>query len=656
MSDLSNNSTRILKLRSEIRKHNHLYYDLDSPEISDKQYDSLVIELQTLSPDDPVLVEMGNPTFGTKVSHSTLMGSLDKVHTIEEIMGKFEGKTVCIMPKVDGLSLATKYKSGYFDWAATRGDGKNGELVTPNAARIDSLPLSILMSDVEIRGEVFISKVDFYGVMDQPGYDDREDGYANPRNAAAGAIRQKDPKEVHNRNLKFVAYKIINPQFKTQSEVLDELLIQGFLVVDHWTMHLTKENKHLLEERIEFIRTHSFAYNIDGVVIMLDNLEEFENAGCSSKCPKGAIAYKYETTQVTSIARSINWVANRSGRIVPTLNMDETEIDGTMVSRASLHNYAWVIDRDVAIGDTILFTKANEIIPYVTAVVDRVNERNRDIPDTCPSCGGPIEISYREVKTKHGIVRKPVDLVCRNDNCPAKFIKHIRRILQILGIKGIDEKTLIKMEEAGLLNNVWDILDIDSDTLISKGFGKGESPNWAKSVTNITTTPQCLLATMGIIGWGRRMFEILFKDKHWSPEQWVKFVIEEGDKALVTDLSWITNIEGIGDERLITLRNGINNRWNIAKQVAQRVTLIYPEEVVGGIFEGKSFCATGTLSRKRDEIYADIKALGGEIKSGVSKELNYLITGDATGSKLTKAQKLGINIITEDTLNKMMGK
>jgi DNA ligase (NAD+) len=649
---LSTPSAEVFELRSVIRKHNRLYYDLDTPEIEDVKYDSLVTRLKSLSPDDPVLNEMGNPTFATKVEHSALMGSLDKVHTIEEIESKFPNQEVCIMPKVDGLSLAVRYSGCNYDWAATRGNGKIGELVTPNAARINGLPLSIEFGSVEVRGEAFIARTDFYGIMDQPGYDDREDGYANPRNAAAGAIRQKDPKETYNRHIGYVAYKVVGDvNFADQSDVLLWLNDNGFKTVDFWVATVGTDN---ISAIIENIRTSEFDYNIDGAVVMLNNLDLFEEAGHGSKCPKGAVAFKYETEQVQSVARKIDWEANRSGRIVPTLNVDKTEIDGTMVSRMSLHNYGWMLDRDVAIGDTVLFTKANEIIPYLTEVVNRVVERDMEIPISCPSCDGPIRISYHEVTKDGKLYNLPVDLMCDNDICPAKFVKHIRRILQILEVKGIDEKTLVKMDAAGLLSNVWDIFDITTEALVAKGFGKGESPKWVKSVNNITTTPQCLLATMGIIGWGRRMFEITFNDTHWSSEEWVNFVTNEGSKALSTDLSWMSNIDGIGTERIIKLRHGINDRWQIANEISQRVAVEYPEVIMGGTLAGKSFCCTGTLTRKRNEIQADIIAAGGEIKSGVSKNLDYLVAGESAGSKLTKAQAAGVTILTEDELVAMI--
>lgn len=646
IENLSNNDI-ILALRSEIRKHNHLYYDLDSPEITDLKYDSLISKMKSVSPNDPVLNEMGNPTFNTQVNHTELMGSLDKVHTIEEINSKFMGREVCIMPKVDGLSLAVRYEKGHFDWAATRGNGKVGELVTPNAARINELPLIIGDNVPEVRGEVFIPKSEFYGIMDQPGYDNKENGYANPRNAASGAIRQKDPQEAYNRKLGYVAYKIINSSlFQTQEEVLNWLITNKFQTVDFWIATIGVDS---IEWIIEHIKTASFDYTIDGAVIMLNDLKEFKDAGHGMKCPRGAVAFKYETEQVKSIARKIKWEANRSGRIVPVLNIDETEIDGTLVSKMSLHNYAWMKEKDVCVGDTILFTKANEIIPYLTEVVQRVPERNSQIPSECPSCQGPLTFRQNDKGEN-------VDLMCENEECPAKFIKHIRRILQLFDIKGIDEKTLIKMEKANLLSNVWDIFDIDLDVLISNGFGERESFLWVRSVKNIMSTPQCLLATMGIIGWGRRMFEILFKDKRITPQQWVEYITRFGmDDCPSLNFDHLNKIDQLGDERINTLFNGIKMRWHIVYHINRRITLEYPKEISGGILEGKSFCATGTLTRKRKDIYADIESLGGEIKSGVSKDLDYLITGDATGSKLIKAKNLGINIINEVILNDMMG-
>jgi len=641
----------ILQLRSEIRFHNRLYYDLDNPSISDGEYDLLVSRLSAISPNDPILNEMGNPTYHTKVQHSILMGSLNKIHSIDEIITKFMGHEICLMPKVDGLSVAIRYNNSHYDWAATRGNGVSGELITPNVARMKNLPLIIPESNLEVRGEAYISKSDFYGVMDCPGYDGREDGYANPRNAAAGAIRQKDPKETFNRNVQYVAYKAFGLNCDTQSQLLNQLSDQGFHVVDYWLHMVTSNSASWLESQLAHIKNYDFGYNIDGVVIMFNNLNEFESAGTGSKCPKGAIAFKYKTESVTSTALDIIWETSRSGRVVPVLVIDKCEIDGTVVSRISLHNYKWMMDRDVAIGDTISFTKANDIIPYLTGVVHRVDTRNTNIPDRCPSCAGILKFSYNDQNDK-------MDLICLNNDCPAKFIKHIRRILQLFDVKGIDEKTLTKMESVGLLNNVWDIFDIDFESLVANGFGEGESSNWVNALTNITTTPQSLLATMGIVGWGNRMFEILFKDKMISSENWVYYVVNYGcDNAGVDiEFSRLVNIDQIGEERSKSLQLGIMNHWEIVKEISERVTIEYPEEIIGGILEGKTFCATGSLTRKRKDIYAEIISLGGEIKSGVSKGLDYLITGDATGSKLVKAQKLDISIINEDQLNNLMGK
>lgn len=640
----------ISDLSSEIRYHNHCYYVLDSPQISDLEYDKLVADLRKLNPDDPVFNEMGNPTFGTKTEHSVMMGSLEKIFTIEDIVSKFKGKEICFMPKVDGLSLAVRYFETDLVWAATRGNGKIGELVTPNAMRIHNMPLKIFQPDsFEIRGEAYIDKESFYGIMDQPGYDDKEEGYKNPRNAAAGAIRNKNPAEVANRKVSFVAYKLIgNHPFYKQSQVLDFLTESGFQTVNYWICNADDVNE--IKRILEVIKNTNFDYNIDGAVIMFNDLKEFEDAGHGPKCPKGSVAYKYETETATAKALSIDWQANRTGRIIPILNIEPTEIGGTTVSRMTLHNFGWMQFKNVAAGDTVVFTKANEIIPYLVEVIERSENRIINIPENCPECG------TRLVLSNDASGHEPVDLICNNMSCPAKFVKHIRQILQILEVKGLDETTIDKMIQRGLLKNVWDVFDLTVDNLVKAGFGEKESSNWVNVLSNVTTTPECVLACMGINGWGRRLFELAFTHKDFGARQWVDFITGKDELIPDSNFNWLLEIPGFGDERIKILKDGIAKYWHIAKEIAHRVTIQYPEKVMGGILEGKSFCATGTLSRKRNEIYDEIKSLGGEIKSGVSKELDYLITGESTGSKLDKAKALGVKIINEDELNQLMGK
>jgi DNA ligase (NAD+) len=645
-----NKEVTIFDLRSQIRHHNHRYYVLDSPQISDLEYDKLVSDLKKLSPDDPVFNEMGNPTFGTKTEHSLMMGSLEKIFTIEDIVSKFKGKELCFMPKVDGLSLAVRYFETDLVWAATRGNGKVGELVTPNAMRIHNMPLKISPPDpFEIRGEAYIDKESFYGVMDQPGYDDREDGYKNPRNAAAGAIRQKNPVEVANRKVSYVAYKLIgNHPFTTQAQVLDFLKESGFQTVEYWVCNANDSDE--IQNIIDLIRKTEMDYDIDGVVVMLNNLKEFEDAGHGPRCPKGALAYKYQSETATAKALSIDWQANRTGRVIPILNIEPTEIGGTTVSRMTLHNFGWMQFKNVAIGDTVVFTKANEIIPYLVEVIERPEDRVINIPENCPECGTRLVLSI------DASGHEPADLICDNMNCPAKFVKHIRQILQLLEVKGLDETTIDKMIQRGLLKNVWDVFDLTVDNLVKSGFGEKESSNWVNALSTVTTTPECVLACMGINGWGRRLFELAFTHKDFGAHQWIDFITDHGEVLLDADFNWLLDISGLGVERIKVLKDGITKYWHIAKEIASRVTIQYPEKVMGGILEGKSFCATGTLSRKRNEIYEEIKSLGGEIKSGVSKDLDYLITGESTGSKLDKAKALGVKIINEDELNQLMGK
>lgn len=622
----------IEQLATQIRYHNKRYYDMDAPEISDPEYDALVKELKSLDPSNKVFTEIGQPVYGQKFTHTTVMGSLTKCHASEEIVEALKGHSLVLMPKIDGCSLSLHYKGGKLIRAVTRGDGYVGEIVTENAKKIVGVPLTIKCDkDIEVRGEAYIPKESFYGIMDRPGYAGTENGLANPRNAAAGAIRHKDPKMTEERKVHFVAYKVLCPTANPFLNVLfDWLCEQGFSEIVYWTIRHDYLNA--IQDVIKRIREYSFDYDIDGVVATIIDQRVVEELGYSGKCPKGAIAFKFETEKKRAVIKDIVWQTGRTGKITPVAEIEPTKICGSTVSRITLHNITWMMEKDVAIGDTVLFEKANEIIPEVVEVLDKVQPRNFNTPHGCPSCGQLTE-------------QQGANLVCTNISCPAQIVQHIRFVLETLDIKGLDVTTLEKLIEVGLVTQAWSVFDLTEDSLLGNGFGAGESANWVVATKHVKATPAQVLACLGIVGWGKTMFENLFSKSKIAGTLWIN---------AFSSCKWMPtmkeHVDSMGPVRSIALWEGVENNRELLNELLKRVEL---KVEVTGALTGKSFCITGTLSKGRKEIQEYIKSKGGIVKDSVSKDLTYLVAGEDCGSKLEKAKKLGITILTEVELMRM---
>ena len=628
----------VADLVTQIRVANRAYYDNDAPTIGDVEYDKLLMELRKIDPEHPVLDEIGNPTFGQKHEHLDIMGSLAKCHTAEEVVTKFKGQEVTMMPKVDGCSLSLLYIHGVLSRAVTRGNGKIGEIVTANAARILNVPDTIAFKEpIEVRGEAYISKEDFYGIMDQPGYAGHEEGLKNPRNAAAGALRQKDPALTAKRKLKFVAYKALYIEhiYETQTETIDYLTHLGFLAVNTWT-HAT-EHIALTEQIIEQIRHYSAPYETDGVVIMLSDLAKFEDQGYSGKCPKGALAYKFETEKETSKVLDIEWETSRTGKIKPVAVIEPTEICGSTVARITMNNYQWLLEHNVAIGDKVLFEKANEIIPHLLEVLERAEDRNRSVPVTCPSCSNYVD--YIEGET---------DLMCHNVECPAQAIKLIQFILETLQIKGIGETTVEKLVSNGFIDSPWDVFLLNEDALVREGFGPGESKNMVEAVKDIKAPAERILAALGIEGWGERMFEKLFESSQMHGNDWIPVLLElSADDVSILPEMW-NAIENMGKIRAKQLIDGLRSKSSLLSGLLDQVSLVSASKQ--GHLAGATYCITGTLSRPRNQIKDDIKEAGGVVKDSITKTLDYLVVGKNSGSKLKKAEDAGVVVISEEEL------
>lgn len=653
-TDKKTSLPRVIQLRSEIRRHNHLYYDLDRPEINDIDYDALVAELRLLNPDDAVFSEMGKHVFGRKIEHRVPMLSLPKCRSPQDVVAKFSGAEILFMPKIDGFSLSLTYDGGVLCAAATRGNGEIGEDVTANSKRIIGVPSQIpYKGSVEIRGEGFISVLDFK-IMAVPGYGGRESAFSNPRNAAAGSVRQLDPNVTAERKVRFVAYRIYgslvcgeSAEIKTHSDEMRFLSQLGFDVCPYLVINVPDTNgEQTVADAIEATRSAIYPYETDGVVVLLNNIRAYNAAGVAGKYPKGALAYKFKSEEAETTILGIEWETSRTGRIVPVAVMEPTEIGGSVVSRMTLNNLGWLRASDVAVGDEIVFCKSNEIIPKLVGVSKRTEKRNINQPAFCPSCNSPVVLAAGADGTPES------DIMCPNDECPVKFSKKAIHMLTKLGVKGIAEATVDSLVAAGIVNDRWDLLSIGTEPLKKAGFGDGESANWIKAVSGIEVKAESLMASLGIPSWGERLFRDAFDgigmEGHDAVEQLVS------GKMSVSDFcSKVSDIKGVGPARSRILEKGLNEEIRLLKELECRVKVKRPKE--GLPLAGKTFCITGTLSSPRSSIQARIEAAGGVFKPSVSSGLDYLVVGEDSGSKKDKAVKLGVAVISGDDLNRMIG-
>lgn len=648
---MSEKQARIHELEVLIKEHNERYYDMDSPVIDDPAYDNLKIELEKLCPDSPILNDVGNPTFGEKHEHSVKMGSLSKCHSALEIMQKFSGLEVVLMPKIDGLSLATMFSDGWMILAATRGDGSVGEVVTDNASKITNMPNHIVDSRlIEFRGEAYIAKSDFYGIMDQPGYAGKENGLANPRNGAAGSLRQKDSSITKERKIRFVSYEIMNADdfmpFDANSRIepvthswkLELISSFGFEIPPYRVIRCDSEE--VIQEAIDELKEMdaTLPYETDGIVVRINDQKFFETLGYSGKCPKGALAYKFESVKAKSKVLDIEWTTSRTGRLCPVAIIDPTRISGSLVSRITLNNLAWIENIDVAIGDEILFEKANEIIPRLVAVLKRSEGigRNINLPLCCPSC-------------LHDIVRplssdgtRGIDICCLNDSCPAQFHASVLHILEKLDIKGVAENIVGKIIGFGLVKSAYEIFDVTESQLREIGFGDRQAEIICQALKAPEASKAHILSCLGIDGWGRRMFETLSKQ-----------ISLDDIAANAVSIERLASTPGVGLIRAKALVDGLTAKEDLLNGLMKRIA-VKKEAPRGTSLAGLSFCITGTLSRGRSEIQADIIKAGGDIKGSVSAKLNYLVAGDEAGSKLDKAAALGVKVISEEELYGMI--
>lgn len=649
---------RAEKLRETIRHHEHLYYVLDAPAISDAEYDALMQELQELekahpnlvTPDSPTVRVGGKPREGfQKVAHSSPMLSLDNALTPEELrafdarvrdlLGGAEYRYVAEL-KMDGLSMAARYRDGRFDQAITRGDGAVGEDVTENARTIRSLPLQIKRKEAfEARGEVVFNRKSF----EKLNAEREKDGlarFANPRNAAAGSLRVLEPGITASRRLDFYAYFAFdeNGQFFFDShwESLDWLHDHGFKV--NPKRKLCKD----LDDVLGFCNQweaerENLPYEIDGVVLKVDSLAQQRQLGFTAKAPRWAIAFKYAAQQKETQVVDIGVQVGRTGALTPVAFLAPVGVGGVTVSRATLHNEDEIARLGVQIGDTVLIERSGDVIPKVVRVTKEGQGRKPfQMPSKCPVCGGHIVREEGEAASR-----------CINANCPARLKESIGHFASrgVLNIDGLGDVLIEQLVDKGLIKSVADLYQLTEEQLAGLDrMGKKSAANVIRNIERSKTLPMPrVLGALGIRFVGERTAELLAD--HFG----------DLDKIAAASVEELQEAEEVGPKVAEAIREFFEERRNCELVDRLRAAGLQFKHAVkkreGGPLKGLTFVITGTLpDMSREEAKAKIEAAGGKVAAAVSKKTNFLLAGEGAGSKLKKAQELGVEIIDEKQL------
>ena len=656
------------ELVEKIQYHNNRYYNMDEPEISDYEYDMLMQELKKMEKEHPELVTKDSPTkkvggeakrtAGVLVKHRVPMLSLQDVFSKEEVYDFVnstidelgEGTEFVVETKIDGLSMAIRYENGDLTTAITRGDGINqGEDVTQNALVIKDVKKKLKnpIEYLEIRGEVYMTNKAFDEVNEKQELLGKK-LFANPRNCAAGTLRQLDSKITKERNLSMFIFNVQDTkgkEFATHIEGYDFLKKNGIKVIDDYKLCKTADEVWSAIEAIGEKRG-SLAYDIDGAVVKLNKIADRKKMGENTKTPKWAIAYKYPPEEKETVLRDIELSVGRTGRITPTAIFDTIRLCGTNVSRATLHNQDYIDDLDVCIGDTIVVYKSGEIIPKVKEVVKDKRPEGATryiIGDTCPVWGAKA------------IKDDKADIRCTGANCKAQLERHIINFVgrDAMDIKGFGERYIVDLIKEGYINDISDIYTLKSyrDELIEKGI-IGKEKNTDKLLDMIEKSkenePRQLLTGLGIPNVGKAAAKEIMKN--YSS-------IEDLASASAEELVNINDIGLITAEGIENYFANENNKVIIEKLIKEGVnTKVAEKEQIGDQrFEGQIFVVTGTLPNLgRKEATELIESYGGKVSSSVSKKTNYVLAGEAAGSKLTKANELGIRVITEEELMDMI--
>jgi len=662
----------IEELRRQINYHNYLYNTLDQPEISDYDYDLLfnrIKELEALYPD---LVTPDSPTqrVGSKVSEKFRkvnhpapilslsngfgpQATLDWFERIARLDPRVSHADFLLEPKLDGLTVVLTYEGGLFTLGASRGDGIVGEDITENLKTIPTIPLRIPIKEgvhvpdhIVFRGETFITKSDFEKLnheMEVKGLK----AYLNPRNTAAGSLRQLDPAITAQRPLRLYLYQIVEssePLPPTQEAILETIASYGLPVNPlHWKASNIQQAIELCEE--QSTKRHTWDYDADGIVIKINDHQLYENLGIVGKDPRGAIAYKYPGEEVETTLLEIQVNVGRTGALTPLAFLEPVKIGGVVVRQATLHNFDFIAEKDIRIGDHVLLKRAGEVIPYIVASLPEKREGDQTPflpPVYCPSCGAPVEKDEGTVA-----------YYCINSACPAQLSRNIEHFASrtAMDISGLGEKIVQQLVENKLITSASDLYQLKEEDLLKLDkFGSKKAQNLLETINASKSQSLVRLITaLGIRGVGEVAAQKLcenFSDldalSHASPEA-LKEIDGIGEVVANDIHAWFDETDN---------QNLLENFRAIGLWPHSNATPVFSGELP---LDGLSFVITGTLpTLSREQAETSIKQNGGKVVGSVSKKTDYLLLGENPGSKYNKALELGVQVISEDDLNKMV--
>jgi DNA ligase (NAD+) len=654
---------RIEVLKKEIDRNRYLYHALDKPRVSDAVDDSLKRELSKLEEQYPELITKDSPTQRVggkalekfeKVTHKVPMLSLNDVFSAEELkaweqrIAKLVGEEKIKKSgyygevKMDGLAVTLIYENGVFTRGATRGDGRVGEDVTNNLKTIESIPLKLRDAEnfnggnLEIRGEIYIDKSDFNKINDEQ---EKNGGqiFANPRNLAAGSIRQLDPKISASRKLKFMMYTIAtNLGIEKHSEEHELASKFGFNAN-------TKINRvcHSAEEVIDFYndlskKREGLAYQIDGTVIGVNDKKIFSRLGVVGKAPRGQIAFKFPAEEATSVIKDIIVQVGRTGKLTPVAVMEPTIVAGSTVSRATLHNADEIARKDIRVGDTVIIRKAGDVIPEVVEPIKRMrtgDEKEFQMPIQCPICGGPVTKREGEV-----------DFYCKDKNCSVRELRQLNHFVSkgAFEIDGLGPQIISQLVNVSLVKDASDLFELkEGDLELLERFAEKSAQNLLESIAKSKEISlDRFIYSLGIRHVGDQMAQDLARQFE---------TLSEFKNATSDDLNRMYGIGGKVASSVIEFLTDPRSRELVENLIKKGVKVKnYHSPVQKNLLDGKSFVVTGSLeTMTRDEAHKKIVQYGGTVSSSVTSKTNYLVCGEDPGSKLEKAQKFGTKILSE---------
>lgn len=645
-------------LREKLEKYSYQYYVLNQSEVSDFEFDRMMHQLMELEEQYPELLTADSITHRVggvaensfeSVVHTVQMGSLQDVFSEEEVRDfdrkvreEITNPTYIVEPKIDGLSVSLEYRDGLLVRGSTRGDGFVGEDVTANLKTVRNIPLK-LNTDVpfiEVRGEVYMPVSSFERLVEQQELAD-EKPFKNPRNAAAGSLRQKNPKITAKRGLDIFVFNLQQLEGHATNghkESLDYMKELGLTVVPSYKA-VTDIDAAIEEIRRIGSNRGQFGFDIDGAVVKVDDFAQRELLGSTSKFPKWAVAYKYPPEEKVTKLLDIEVAVGRTGVLTPTAIFEPVQLAGTTVSRAVLHNQDFIDEKGIAIGDDIVVRKAGEIIPEVVAVASHNSENTWKLPEVCPSCGTAVVKEEGEVAVR-----------CPNIQCPAQLIRNLIHFASrsAMDIDGLGKAMVEQLVKQDLIHSPADLYELKADEIAALDrMGKKSANNLIKAIEKSKQNDLSkLIFALGIHEVGEKAAVLLAQ----------KF--ETMDRIMSASAEEISSIEGFG---IVMARNVENffrreaNVQQIERLKACGLNMNCLMEKAGDKLAGKTFVLTGTLpTLKRSEAQAMIEKQGGKVSGSVSKKTTYVVAGEEAGSKLTKAQELGITILSEAELLELL--